>query len=316
MIEYQEFLCYTLENDGTHMEMEVEEESIEEKLNPDDVLIFVKQDMRRLWIWKGPKAPVRKRFISSRVAAKIQEEIRRESGRHLKIVSVDAGDEPIEFLSTFNLESMEITEKINDMVYVRNIERDRLKEEEIKKTIKKSKADQEYWSPLFEEVGQTAPVKSGVDSSAPTPRKSARSPSPYASMPKPRKESTVKQDLAIIEKILETNPPKGLQRMNIIIGRRLFAPSKKTSEVFGETIETETWDIVPNLPKDVIDFTTKQIRVFTDKKSGAIKATVVYKKLSASKKTAKTESDKTAKPKPKKTTSTKRKLPKIPSAEE
>ena len=77
MIEYQEFLCYTLENDGTHMEMEVEEESIEEKLNPDDVLIFVKQDMRRLWIWKGPKAPVRKRFISSRVAAKIKK-IRRE----------------------------------------------------------------------------------------------------------------------------------------------------------------------------------------------------------------------------------------------
>ena len=40
------------------MEMEVEEESIEEKLNPDDVLIFVKQELRRLWIWKDNLKPL------------------------------------------------------------------------------------------------------------------------------------------------------------------------------------------------------------------------------------------------------------------
>ena len=97
----------------------------------------------------------------------MQQKLRRfaeNAGRHLKIVSVDAGDEPIEFLSTFKLESMEITEKINDMVYVRNIERDRLKEEEIKKTIKKSKSEGEYWSPLLEEAGETTTLKSGVGS--------------------------------------------------------------------------------------------------------------------------------------------------------
>ena len=315
MIEYQEFLCYTLENDGSHIEVEVEEESIEENLNPDDVLLFVKQDLRRIWIWKGPKAPVRKRFISSRVAAKIQEEIRRESGRHLKIVSVDAGDEPIEFLSTFNLESMEISEKINDMVYVRNIERDRLKEEEIKKTIKKSKSEEEYWSPLLEEAGDATPVKSGVGSTTPTPRRSAPPATSYTPKPKTKAESTVNQDLEIIDKILKTDPPKGLQRMNIIIGRRLYAPGKKISEVFGETIETETWDVVPNLPKEIIDFSTKQIRVFTEQKTGAIKGTVVYKKIPPTKKTPKKEPAKSTPSKSKKTTSTKRELPKIPSAE-
>ena len=125
----------------------------------------------------------------------------------------------------------------------------------------------------------------------------------------------MKQDLEIIDTILKTDPPKGLQRMNIIIGRRLYSPSKKISEVFGETIETETWDVVPNLPKEIIDFSTKQIRVFTDKATGIIKGTVVYKKIPATKNTPKAETDKSAKPKPKKTTSTKRELPKIPSAE-
>ncbi len=311
MIEYQEFLCYTLENDGTHKEVDVEEESIEESLNPDDVLLFVKQDLRRIWIWKGSKAPVRKRFISSRVAARIQEEIRRESGRHLKIVSVDAGDEPIEFLSTFNLESMEINEKMNDMVYIRNIERDRLKEEEIKKTIQKSKSEEEYWSPILDQSEGDVPVMSGVSPSAPTSRRSA--PQPTAYTPKTQSEHTEKQDLAIIDEILQTDPPKGLQRMNIIIGHRLYSPSKIISEVFGETVETENWEVVPNLPKDIIDFSTTQIRVFTDKKTGEIRGTVIYKKIPVTNKTSKTEPDDKTSPKPEKT---KRELPKIPSAEE
>ncbi len=308
MIEYQEFLCYALENDGTHKEMEIEEDQIEEKLHPDDVLIFIKQDMRRLWIWKGPKAPVRKRFISSRVAAKIQEEIRRESGRHLKIVSVDAGDEPTEFLSTFNLDSMETTEKINDMVYIRNIERDRLKEEEIKKTVQKTKSDDEYWSPILEETEDSTTVHSSILSeSAPTPRLQTSTHSYPRDIPSKRKQSK-KDDQEIIIKILESEPPKGMTRVNIIVGTRLYAPSKKTSEVFGEKIETETWEIVSKLPKDVIDFTTKQIRVYTDKDTGEIQATVVYKKDQKPTKPEESVANTSAK--------TKRELPKIPSTEE
>jgi hypothetical protein len=175
------------------------------------------------------------------------------------------------------------------MVYIRNIERDRLKEEEIKKTIQKSKSEEEYWSPVLNESEQTVPVMSSVGSTASTPSRSA--PPPY--VPKTQPEHTEKQDHAIIDEILKTDPPKGLQRMNIIIGRRLYSPSKIISEVFGETIETENWDVVPNLPKDIIDFSTKQIRVFTDKKTGEIRGTVIYKKMPVINKTSKAESDDT-----------------------
>ena len=68
---------------------------------------------------------------------------------------------------------------------------------------------------------------------------------------------------------------------------------------------------------DIIDFSTKQIRVFTEKTTGAIKATVVYKKVpNANKTTTKPKPTKSTKPKITKSTSTKRELPKIPSAEE
>ena len=163
---------------------------------------------------------------------------------------MDAGDEPIEFLSTFKLESMEITQKINDMVYVRNIERDRLKEEEIKKTIKKSKSQRRILESITEEAGETTTLKSGVGSTGSVPKESSPPPTPYASKPKDKAEDTMKQDLEIIDTILKTDPPKGLQRMNIIIGRHIYSPSKKISEVFGEAIQTETWDVVPNLPKE------------------------------------------------------------------
>ncbi|MBN2155432.1 MAG: hypothetical protein JW776_05270 [Candidatus Lokiarchaeota archaeon] len=316
MIEYQEFLCYSLENDGTHKEMDIGEDSIEDRLHPDDVLIFIKQDMRRMWIWKGPKAPVRKRFISSRVAAKIQEEIRKESGRHLKIVSVDAGDEPIEFLSTFNLESMEVTEKINDMVYIRNIERDRIKEEQIKQTIKDANIEGDYWSPLLEESDEEEPIHSSVRTSIAPSMKKSRS-DDYSQSISITNEDRVNQDLDIIANILQSNPPKNMERVNIIIGHRLYAPSKKTSEVFGETIESETWDFVPNLSKDVIDFSTKQIRVYTDKTTGMIKATEIFRKIpEVTRKKSELSKTPIVKLETDQTDTKRRQLPNIPTSED
>jgi len=313
MIEYQDFLCYTLENDGSHKEMDVKENAIEDQLHPDDVLIFVKQDMRRLWIWKGPKAPVRKRFISSRVAAKIQEEIRQESGRHLKIVSVDAGDEPVEFLSTFNLESMEITEKLNDMVYIRNVERDRMNEEDIKSAMQGSQSKEDYWSPLLAEKGDSNPVQSSIRSISIPTKKVSPAPSYEQQSSCSLSEEPIESDSEIIQEIILKDPPIGMKRVNIIIGHRLYAPGKTTSEVFGETIETESWDAVPNLPKDVIDFTTKQIRVHVNKETSTIKAIEVFKALSSINKqrtnsnTSESDQEKIDK---------NRNLPKIPSADD
>ena len=36
------------------------------------MLIIIREDLRRIYIWKGSKSPVRKRFISSRVTQDLQ----------------------------------------------------------------------------------------------------------------------------------------------------------------------------------------------------------------------------------------------------
>jgi hypothetical protein len=159
MTEYKDFLAFNLENDGSFNEFNITEDVLGENLSPEGVLLIVKNDMRRLFIWKGPKSPVRKRFISSKAAAEIQENVRKETGRQLKIISVDAGEEPIEFLQTFNLQSMDASERLEDLRYIRNAERERLEQEQLKQNTEKSKQKQDYWSPAMDEAKREAAKK-------------------------------------------------------------------------------------------------------------------------------------------------------------
>jgi len=123
-MDYRDFVVYNLHDSGEISEIEVNTEEIQKILDPKEVFMIVRQDIRRIFIWKGSIAPVRKRFISARRATLLQEDIRKSGGRALKIVSVDQGDEPTEFLDCFHLESMPVTEVLEDLRYVRNVDRD------------------------------------------------------------------------------------------------------------------------------------------------------------------------------------------------
>ncbi len=123
-VDYRDFIVYNLHDSGEISEIEVNTDEIQKILDPKEVFMLVRQDLRRIYIWKGSVSPVRKRFISARRATLLQEDIRKSGGRALKIVSVDQGDEPSEFLDSFHLESMPVTEVLEDLRYVRNAERD------------------------------------------------------------------------------------------------------------------------------------------------------------------------------------------------
>ncbi|MFX1241330.1 MAG: hypothetical protein ACFFA7_08795, partial [Promethearchaeota archaeon] len=126
MTEIETFMVYELDDSGERIKLDIGQDNLQENLKPEQVLVIIREDLRRIFIWKGPKSPVRRRFISSRVASALQEELMKDDRYHrCKIVSVDAGDEPSEFLNAFRLESMEVTERLEDMRYVRNIERER-----------------------------------------------------------------------------------------------------------------------------------------------------------------------------------------------
>jgi len=125
---YDFFMVYELDDSGDKIRLAATEEEFvvdngQNFLHPEQVLIIVKESIRRIYIWKGAKSPVRKRFISSRVGGALQEELVKNAAFHrCKIVSVDQGDEVREFLNAFRFESMPVEEKLADMRYIRNIE--------------------------------------------------------------------------------------------------------------------------------------------------------------------------------------------------
>jgi len=87
------------------------EKDLARYLNPKQVLVILREDLKRIYIWKGAESPVKKRFLSSQVAQELLREERLDPRYHgCKIVSVDQGYEDQEFLDAFNLESTQIKE--------------------------------------------------------------------------------------------------------------------------------------------------------------------------------------------------------------
>ncbi len=105
MNENEKLMVYELDDSGEKKKVGIAEEELQSFLifHPEQVFAIIREDLRRIFIWKGPKSPIRSRFISSRTTIALQEELRIEFGlRPCKIISVDVGDEPLEFLSAFN----------------------------------------------------------------------------------------------------------------------------------------------------------------------------------------------------------------------
>jgi hypothetical protein len=116
--DFEEFMVFELEDSGERKKIkDISPSDIKSRLHSKQVLIIVRQDLKRVFIFKGSASPVKKRFISSRAAIAIRERL----NVLCKIVSVDQGDEPLEFLNAFNLESMPVTETLADLRYERKL---------------------------------------------------------------------------------------------------------------------------------------------------------------------------------------------------
>lgn len=115
--EIEDFLVFELEDTGERKRIEdVTLQTLQSILHSKQVLVILRKDLNRIYIWKGSASPVKKRFISSHVAMDIRENLHTSC----KIVSIDQGDELQEFLDAFKLESMPVSEVLEDMYYVRN----------------------------------------------------------------------------------------------------------------------------------------------------------------------------------------------------
>ena len=119
--ELDDFIVYELEDTGMRKQIRnVTVKRIQSILHSKQVLIMVRRDLKKIFIWKGSASPVKKRFISSRVATALRDELE----ENCRIISVDQGDEAQEFLNAFGLESMPVTEVLEDIYYERNSEKE------------------------------------------------------------------------------------------------------------------------------------------------------------------------------------------------
>jgi len=118
--ELDDFSVFELDESGERKQVEdITPQTLQSILHSKQVLVILRWDLRRIFIWKGSASPVKKRFISARIAT----ELRGELTGGVKIVSVDQGDEVKEFLDAFELESMPVTDTLEDMRYIRNSEK-------------------------------------------------------------------------------------------------------------------------------------------------------------------------------------------------
>ncbi|UCC21233.1 MAG: hypothetical protein JSV62_08145 [Promethearchaeota archaeon] len=279
MAEYETFMVYELDDSGERIKLNIEEEQLQECLHPEQVLVIIKEDLRRIFIWKGAKSPVRKRFISSRVAQALQEELMKDARYHrCKIVSVDAGDEPAEFLNTFKLESMEVTERLEDMRYVRNIERERGVQATIKDATPKAteaKTEEDYYSPALADTSNKVVMSSFAKS---TPSPEGRSTLEKHSAVSKALGLSEGQKQKIKEKILKTEVSNGYKRTNLILGHTLYGAVSKIAKVFGKEVEETEWEPVKNVPKDMIELDKHLLRVYFDENKGIVEAVEVLEK--------------------------------------
>jgi len=134
MADYQEFMVFEIEDSGDKNQIKIEKEELSYYLHPEKTLLIVREDLRKIYLWKGAKSSVRKRFLGSRIATEIQGELMKNGFHRCKILSVDQGDEVQEFLNVFSLDSMEVTEQLEDKIILRNSEKEKLEREEMLNT--------------------------------------------------------------------------------------------------------------------------------------------------------------------------------------
>ncbi len=263
---YDEFIVFDLENTGERRKLKISQEELQDHLNPAQVLIIVREDLRRIYIWKGSKSPVRKRFISSKVAQELQKELMHDPRYHrCKIVSIDQGDELQEFLNAFRLESMVVEERLPDMHYIRNYEREKLKEAE---RIGKEASG-------FINIGDDVVISSFAMNTSGGRLKSSKMLNP--SLIKRAIGFSEQEKEKIKEKILKLEIPENFERQNLILGHTLYGAVSKVTDVLGKNMVEIVWEEVKKVPKGVMILDNNKFRVYFDEKKGIVEAVEVLK---------------------------------------
>jgi len=251
---------WTVNDDGTLTETSV---SSMGDLENDSVYIIVDEGLRKIFIWKGEKAPVRRKFISAKTAQQMRQE---QYGMVYRIDSLDPGIEGRDFLKLFgglpaSSQSESAPEKTSEV-----ISRPGPKEVPATKNVDLPKA-------TSVQTSTPKPAPSPTTYSKPTSRVTPTA-APIQK-PKPR---IVKETEVVVTRQVDATPatplsvvtdrlknieiPSNLEREIVIIGNTVYSVIKEHLQLFSKDIvKLEPMD---DLPAGLFPASQYQVRLFIE----------------------------------------------------
>jgi len=208
------------------------------ELRIDEVFIFVEDNKKNIFIWKGIDAPVRKKFISARSAWKLRGEL----GPLYKVISIDQGEEPEDFLNL-----------IKDLKISVKAAAPPTSPEEKPKVVKPPAPKPPPPKPARKPVVTTVPkiekppevrkpVKLGVKEVAEI---KVERPPEAKPLPPPI-EVDAKSILSMLEKL---DTPPEYSRELLIVGTRIYALGEVRTKLFGKEKVKLSVEILDSLPE-------------------------------------------------------------------
>lgn len=240
---------YNVEDEGDLTETPVTG-PIKDALTPEMVVLIVNDFDKKIWLWKGSNAKVRKKFI----AARKSQDLRGERGLSYKVESIDHGDEPAEFIQLIGgpvaSASSDVVEEINSFVPTTPA------------APAKPAGFQPAYSPptpIAPPPAQPAPIPTIVEipkpiqPSIPAPvQPSAPAPTPLGtseainSIQNLNVEDSVKQILARIQAL---PVPSGSTRELICIGPYVFSEIESKQTFLGKETVEKRLELMTSLPE-------------------------------------------------------------------
>ena len=256
---------FTVNDDGSLSESNVS--SLADLLN-NAVYIIVEEKMRKIFIWKGEEAPVRRKFISAKAAQQMRQE---EYGMVYRIDSLDPGTEGREFLSIFGATPAASQPAVQSQPEV--VSRPVSAPTPAPSTTPRPTPSV---TPKPISAPSTRPTPAPTTISTPTPapvRKQPPTPAPV-SKAKVVKETEVvlTREVAatpstplnvVADKLKELEIPQELEREIVIIGKTVFSVIKEHLALFSkDVLKLEPMD---DLPSGIFPAEHYKVRLYIEK---------------------------------------------------
>ncbi|MFX0077952.1 MAG: hypothetical protein ACFE8O_01820 [Candidatus Hermodarchaeota archaeon] len=230
---------YDVVDTGELMEISIPGE-LKTELGPERVLIIVNDDDRKIWLWKGAEAGVRKKFIAARQG----QAVRSQRGLVYKVMSIDGGEEPDDFLALLGEKPKAPAPKPEVAVQVDlpdktiEITGDEPSPPPSKpKPMPKPKVTVPRPTPITmpEPSSQLGTEYNGAEQQWPQ-RGTASS-----TVPAPAQDD-------IVGRVANTSPPPGYSRELVIIGQEVFTSVDRTVTFLGKTQTTSQLERTRTIP--------------------------------------------------------------------